>query len=183
MIVALCLVVLAAVTASQYVFAEPTQASTTVDSTYLKVQLSYPSEVLPGQSLTVSVQVTSKDNFRLVSLTIQIYYADGNNLRLLKTAAVANNTYMNTGNRLNAEIQATVPGDAPRTSLVAMVSENVRIPNYDYYYPLYYYYDYYSYPFMSVYQSYYYFTITDNQLAPLSYIKATIPEYVSLQRE
>jgi len=187
-ILAVCLVVLSSMAVGQYVFAEPSQVSTTVKLNYLDVQLTYPSEVLPGQSVTISIQANAKDYFRLVNLVLQVYYADGNNLRLLTTTTVANDVYLSKDNRLTKDIQATIPADAPRTSLVAIVSENVKMPYYDYwnyYYPIsYYYYGDSSYPyFYYVYPPYYYVSVTDNALAPLSYIKATTPEYVSLQNE
>jgi hypothetical protein len=183
-IIAVCFVVLSSMAVGQYVSAQPSQVSTAVNLSYLTVELTYPSEVLPGQSATISVQANAKDYFRLVKLVLQVYYADGNNLKLLTTATVASDVYLSKSNQLTKDVQAAVPADAPRTSLVAIVSENVKTPYYDYYPYSYFYYGAASNPyFYYVYPPYYYLSVTDDALAPLSYVKATTPEYVSLQTE
>lgn len=120
-----------------------------------------------------------------------MYFADGNSLRQLTTASVAKDLYMSRGDQINKDIQTTVPADAIRTSLIALVSETTRVAYYDYsyyysYYPYYYYYPSYygnySY-YYAYYPSYSYSSVTDDGIAPLSYIRATTPEYVSLQTE
>ncbi len=186
-LVALCLAVVVSLSLGQSVLAS--QVSSSVTLSYLKVQLTYPQEVLPGDSLTVNVQATAKEYLRLVSLSVQIYYGDSGDLHLLTSATIAKDMYMSTRDRINKDIQITVPLDAPRTSLIALVSENVRSRYYDYsyyYYP-YYYYPYfynYSYPYYyAVYPSYTYASTTDDTVTALSYIKATTPEYVALQTE
>ena len=177
--------------AGQLVLADSTQVSNTVSLSYLNVKLTYPSEVLPGQSIIVNIQATARDSFRLQSLTVQVYFADGSSLRQLTSATVAKDLYMSRGDQINKDIQATVPPDAIRTSLVALVSEMTRVAYYDYsyyysYYPYYYYYPSYygnySY-YYAYYPSYSYSSVTDDGIAPLSYIMATTPEYVSLQAE
>jgi hypothetical protein len=89
---------------------------------------------------------------------------------------------MSKGDQINKDIQTAVPADAPRTALIALVSETATMTYYDYsyyYYPPYYYGNY-SYYYV-YYPSYSYSSVTDDGIAPLSYIKATTPEYVSLQ--
>jgi len=181
--------VLASLPMSQSAFAQATQVSSSVSLTHLNVQLSYPSEVFPNQNVTVSVQATAKDRARILSLEVRIYYADGNNLRLLSTTEIAKNMMMERGGQINRDVQATVPLDAPRTSLIAVVSERVReiyhFYDYSYYYPYYWNYSYYAYYpyYYYIYPTYGYTETTDDAIAALSYIKATTPEYVSLQSE
>jgi len=169
--------------AGQLVLADSTQVSNTVSLSHLSVKLAYPSEVLPSQSITIDIQATARDSFRLKSLEVQVYFADGNSLRQLTTATVSKDLYMSKGDQINKDIQTTVPADAPRTSLIALVSETATMTYYDYsyyyYYPPYYYRNY-SYYYV-YYPSYSYSSVTDDGIAPLSYIKATTPEYVSLQ--
>ncbi len=186
-VLGVCFVVLAMVALGQVVYAESSQVSTTVELNSLTVKLSYPSEVLPGQAATVSVQATAKDYVQLGKLVLQVYYADGNSLHLLTTVAVAANAYLSKGNQVSKDIQVNVPADAPRTSLVALVTENVNSPSYDYwsYYP----YSYWYWGDENYSESYFFYaypistSVTDDGLSPLSYIKATTPEYVTLQGE
>ena len=177
------LVVVLLGSAGQLVLADSTQVSNTVSLSHLSVKLAYPSEVLPSQSITIDIQATARDSFRLKSLEVQVYFADGNSLRQLTTATVSKDLYMSKGDQINKDIQTTVPADAPRTSLIALVSETATMTYYDYsyyyYYPPYYYRNY-SYYYV-YYPSYSYSSVTDDGIAPLSYIKATTPEYVSLQ--
>ncbi len=208
-----CLILMLGIIASSLayvhpVFAQPTQTSYTVNLTYLTVQLSYPSEVMPGDSVTVSLQATTKSYVDSVSLTAQVFYADNGSLHQLASATVSNNNnyYASSGSTLSKQIQFTVPQDAPRTSLVAALTEKIQTSSYGYY-PAYYYPNYYpayynnSSPncyYSPDYSSYDYGYCTyygigfpsysnnaasDAGVAPLSYIKATTPEYVSLQSE
>ena len=196
------LVILASIFATQSVFAQSNQVTSTISLTHLNVQLTYPSQVLPGQLATINLTAQAKDSFQLTSLTVQVYLADQNNLRQLLSTTVAQNTMMPSGNQINKQIQVTVPSDAPRTSLVALVTESVSVGvgmpsyNYPYGYPYWngyanvysngygynpYYYSppsyYYSYP------SYNSQSSSDNGVAPLSYVLATTPEYVTLQTQ
>jgi hypothetical protein len=124
---------------------------------------------------------------------VQIYYANGSDLRQLTTATISNNMY--SGNSMTKQIQFSIPQDAPRTFLVAVLTEKVQT-----YYTSYYYYptahNYsspycYSYPYSGydchydyTYYGYSYaYATTDSGVAPLSYIKATTPEYTSLQTQ
>jgi len=119
---------------------------------------------------------------------VQVYYVDRNSLRQLTSTTVAQNLWMSKGDQINKDLQVAVPLDAPRTSLIALVSESVKVRYYDYsyyYYPYWYAYEYddHSYPFYYVYPTYYYATFSDNAIAPLAYIRATTPEYVTLQSQ
>ena len=116
----------------QSVFAQSNQVTSTVSLSHGNVQLTYPSQVLPGQSATINLTAQAKDSFQLANLTVQVYLADQNNLRQLLSTTVAQNTMMTTGNQINKQIQITVPSDAPRTSLVALVTESVSMTPYSY---------------------------------------------------
>ena len=186
-------IILLAFAASQPAIAQTGQVSSTVNLNHLNVQASYPAEVLPGDSVTINVQAKAKSSFTLVSLTLAVYYADGSSLHQITSATLASNTYMSNGQSVSKDVQFTVPTSVPRTSLIALFSENVRVAYYDYYYypaayyyPVnysypYWYYNYYYYPYMYyAYPSASYSTSTDDEVSALSYVKATTPEYVSL---
>lgn len=192
-----------------FVLAQSTLNSYTVNLTYLSVQLSYPSEVRPGENVTVNIQGSAKSSLSSVSLTVQFDYANGSNLRHVASITLGNSN----GGSIIKQVQFTIPQDAPRTSLMALLTENVQTaltgntyssPNcycgycntyasspYCYYnYGNYYcYYNYNGYGY-GTYPSYSSGispptsnTTSDSVMTPLSYIKATTPEYVSLQAE
>ena len=204
----LMVVIVASLALSYPVLAQSNQTSYTVNLTYLTVNLSYPSQVLPGDNVVVNLQASAKRSLDSISLNVQIFYSNGSTLHQVASAS-ADSNYMNSGESLSKTIQFTIPQDAPRTSLVASLTENVQSAyyaysyafypmNYNYsssncyYYPDWYYYDYgycnynYGYPFYPYYYPYpsdTYSTITDSGVAPLSYIKATTPEYTALQSQ
>jgi len=172
--------------------AQPTQVSYVVNLNSFSLQVMYASEVMPGDTLTVNVQGSPRSNsLYLQSLTAAIYYADAAGLHQLATQNIVSNLVSNTygyygsyttGN-FSKSFTVNVPRNAPRTSLVAIFSETVQSNNYYYYnYPSYFGYLYNGNPlFYAYYPSY--STTTDQAIAPLSYIKATTPEYVALQSE
>ncbi len=196
-VIAILLILATSIIISQSVTAQQSQNSYTSSLMYLTVQLSYPSQVLPGDSVTANLQATAKSSISSVSLTAQILYTSGADLHQLVSVTVSNN-YMTTGNTLTKQIQFTVPQDAPRTSLIAVLTEKVQTiaMSYYYYYPEYYnhsspycysdpywgYDCYYNYTYFSYYYPSYSSTTTiDSAVAPFSYIKATTPEYVTLR--
>jgi len=211
--IAVLVILAASLSYSQSAIAQSAQSSYSVNLTYLTVQLSFPSQVMPGDSVGVNIQATAKQNVASLALAAQIYYSDGVNLHELASSTFNSNS-MSSGGSFSKQIQFTVPQDAPRTSLVATLTENVKTAyvnyyyypayNYSYYPNCYYdhhnayycqynytspycYYDSYygyncQYSYMA-YPSYTYATTTDTGLAPLSYIKATTPEYVVLQSQ
>ena len=204
----LAAVIVVSLALSNPVVAQTNQTSYSVNLNYLTVHLSYPSQVLPGDNIVVNLQAIVKRSLDSVSLNIQIFYSNGSSLHQVASAS-ADSNYMNSGESFSKTIQFTIPQDAPRTSLVASLTENVQSayaysyafypmnynysPSNCYYYPNWYYYDYgycnydYGYPFYTDYYSPYlsdtYSTITDGGVAPLSYIKATTPEYTALQSQ
>ena len=170
-------------------FGQSTQTSYTVKLNSFTLQVTYPSEVMPGDSVTVNVQGSpNTNNLYLQSLTATIYYADAAGLHQLATQNLVSNPANSyeyygsyTTGSFSKNFTVNVPQNAPRTSLVAIFSETIQSN--------YYYYNYwpnfgYSCPdpvFCASYPSY--STTTDDAIAPLSYIKATTPEYVALQSE
>jgi hypothetical protein len=172
-------------------FAQPAQISYTVTLNWFSLQVTYPSEVMPGETLNVSVQGTPESTgVYLQNLTAAIYYADASGLhQLASQTLVSNPAYVYayygappTGS-FSVSFTVNVPRDAPRTSLMAVFSETTQYNNYysNYYYEPYpFAYWYYRNPlFYSFYPA---FTAsTDEGISPLSYIKATTPEYVTLQ--
>jgi hypothetical protein len=126
-------ILVASLVVSQPVFAQSAQSTFTVNLTYLTVQLSYPAQASPGTTVTVNIQANTKSSsISSVSLTAQIYYATGVDLRQLTTATVAMNAF--SGNSLTKQVQFSIPQDAPRTSLMAVLTEQVQIFYATYYY-------------------------------------------------
>jgi len=167
---------------NQTVYAQSNQVSNSLTLSHLSIQLTYPSEVLPGQSATVNVKAKALDNFQLNSFFIQVYLADPNTLRQLTNTTAAENVWMYSGDQINKDIQVAVPLDALRTSLIALVSENVRTTYYYYSYS----YDWmgnYSYPYRFASPSFYSRTVSDDAVTSLTYIKAATPEYTALQSQ
>ena len=204
-VIAILAILTVSIALGHVVFAQSAQSSYTVNLTYLTVQLSYPAQVNPGDTVTVNIQASPKSSVSSASLTAQIFYATGADLHQL-TSATLNGNYASSGTGFSKQVQFAIPQDAPRTSLVAMLTEKVQIAyaSYYYYYPAYYnssspycyyypswgydcqysytYYSGYGYGYMN-YPSYSYDTISDSGVAPLSYIKATTPEFTSLQTQ
>ena len=172
------LVLLAAVITSLFVnplvYAQSSQAVGRVSLTHLNVQLTYPSDVLPGQSVTVGVQAQAKGSFQLASLTMQVYYVDPTqlSLRQVASATVAQGLSMSSGGQINKAVQVTIPTDAPRTSLIARVAENVTLTVFIVYN---------NGP--STQAAPYYSATSDDAIAPLTYIMSPTPEYVALQSQ
>jgi hypothetical protein len=173
------LVLFAVVTVSLFMnslaYAQSTQAVNNISLRFLNVQLSYPSQALPGQSVTVNVQAKAKSIFQLSNLMLEVYVADLNtlNLRELTSATVAQNLDMSNGGQISKAIQVAVPADVPRTSLIARISENVTLTVFVVYIN--------SNPVVE--GAPYNTETSDDALCPLTYIAATTPEYVTLQSQ
>jgi hypothetical protein len=184
-------------------FAQSNQASYTVTMTYSTIQVTYPSQVMPGDSITVNVQVNPKSYVYIQTLTATIYYVDESGLHQIASETLVDNSnsysYTYATNSFSKSFQVTVPQNISRTSLEVIFSETARSNNYNYFgYPYYFYYGYqddnYScnywgceywnvYPFYFTYYPAYSSASIDSAIAPLSYIKATTPEYTALQSQ
>lgn len=182
-------VVLLSLSLPSAALAQPTQTSYTVTLTWFSLQVMYPSEVIPGSVLNVTVQGTPIGaGAYLQSLTATIYYGDSSGLHQITSETLVSNTAniyayygQPTTGSFSKSFTVNVPLGVPRTSLIAVFSETTQ---YNYYYSG-------QYPF-----SYWYFgnpvfysfypsssTTTDQAISPLSYVNATTPEYVALQTE
>jgi hypothetical protein len=177
-------------------FGQSTQASYTVKLNTFTLQVTYPSEVMPGDNLTVTVQGNPVGNGAyLQSLTAIIYYADASGLHQLATITLTSNStdaysysrpYTSS---FSKNFIVNIPKNAPRTSLVALFSETAQSYYYGYGGYAYGYgieynspWSYPSYSYTSI-PYYPYTSTTDQALAPLSYIKGNTPEIVALQSE
>jgi len=160
---------------NQSAFAQSSQISNNVSLNHLNVQLTYPAQALPGKSVTVGVQAKAKNSFNLESLTVQVYLTDQstNNLRQLTSATLVKSLPMYIGDQINKNIKVPVPSDAPRTSLIGIVTENATTVRTFYDRSLT------SQPLMTI----YYTVNSDQTIAPLTYIMATTPEYTALQAQ
>jgi len=182
--------------------AQPSQQSYTASLVWFTLQVTYPSEVMPGDVFNVTVQGTpTSSSVYLQNLTATIYYADSYGLHQLATQVLVSNPANSNGyygyygsaptSSFSKSFTVSVPQDAPKTSLEALLSEATQ---YNSYYSSYYG----SYPVSyspgpwyfgdPLFYSYYpYYPAaggsTDQAIAPLSYIKATTPEYVALQSQ
>ena len=173
-------------------FAQSTQVSYTVKLSSFNLNVSYPSEVMPTDNVTITIQGSPRaSNVYLQSLSVIVYYADAAGLHKLTSQTLVSNpsnsyAYYGTSATANftKSLTVNVPQDAPRTSLVALFSETTQSNNY-------YYNDFGPYPFSywyyrdPIFLSYYpsYSAETDQAISPLSYVKATTPEFVTLQSE
>jgi hypothetical protein len=175
-------VLLVSVSSIITVHAQATQVSSTITLKSVNLQVAYPSEVVPGNTVTVQVQVNPvSGGGYLENLTATVYYADATGLHQIASQnLVANqaNTYSYPAPyqtvSYSKTMQFSVPQNAPRTSLVAVFSETFQSQ---------YYYDYHCFVdvFYSYCPSYSDGNANDEAIAALSYIKAPTPEYVSLQ--
>lgn len=162
-------------------YAQPTNASYTVNLAWTTLQLTYPTEVMPGSTVIVNVHVNPTSNgIYLQSLIATVYYADVSGLHQIATQNLITNpgmSYYYASESFNNSFQVNLPQNVPRTTLVAMFSEITQ----SYYYSSYWgrswgCFD----PIFCASPSY---RSTDDAIAPLSYVEATTPEYVTLQSE
>jgi peptidoglycan hydrolase CwlO-like protein len=175
-----CFMLLISVSPFTLAFAQATTVSFIVNLNWFSLQVTYPAAVMPGDTISVSVQATPKGNsIYLQILTATVYYADETGLHQITTQALLSNPANGYGfhgsGSFSKSFTVSVPQNASRTSLVAVFSETVQSSYYALHYGYGPYYGYGWYPYYS------YRTRTDDAIAPLSYIKATTPEYVSLQ--
>jgi hypothetical protein len=175
-------------------YAQSTQVSSTVNLNWFSLQVTYPAEVEPGDTVPVSVLVVPKNSsLYLLSLTVSVYYADTTGLHLIATQTLAGIPATASyglpvwgpygTESFSTNFTVTVPPNASRTSLVAVFSETVQsnyYAMYNLFWPQCYYFPDSLCRYRSL-QSYYESLATDNSIAGLSYIEATTPEYVSLQ--
>ena len=121
------------------VLAQQTQASYTVNLSSFTLQVTYPSEVMPGENITVNVQASPKTSGAyLQTLTATVYYGDASGLHTIATQTIVSNAGNGYGSystgSFSKSFTVNVPQDAPRTSLIALFSETVQANYYSNYY-------------------------------------------------
>jgi len=148
------------------VFAQSTQYNVKLGA--YSLQVTYPADVTPGETVTVNVQGSPTVNgVYLQSLTATIYYTDSSGLRQLQTETLAVGSTPNAYNNFvsygyygsfDKSFTVNVPDNATATSLVAIFSETV-MPKYQGWNPAYpndqYYQSHYNNPTSYPYYSYY----------------------------
>lgn len=174
-VLSLLVIVVVSLCMSPLVNAQSSSVVGRISLSHLNVQLTYPSEILPGQSITVNIQAQAKTSFQLASLIMQVFYVDPSQLDLKQVASstVAQGLSMASGNLINKAVQINIPADAPRTSLIARVKENVTLTVFIVY----------NNSSPSAQPAPYYSSTADDAIAPLTYIMSPTPEYVALQSQ
>jgi len=160
---------------------------------YFDVDVSYPENGKPGETITVSVTATVKKDCEVQDLSVELFaYSLSGEPRLIATISVVKQTSVVSGNSFQNYAAVSIPSDAPRSFLMAVASESVRTYSYSYSY------SYYSYPYYwygvnptrywwSWYPVYYsyrtYVDTVDKETGPLTYVLATTPEYIQLKAD
>ena len=173
--------------------------------THFDLTLTFPETANPGDSITISMDATTRTSVRVTDLSIQVLaYMQGGDLQSISNVSLANNQNVKKGEALHKDLTLTIPTNIPRGELIAIVTETTRATtntygsypmyyyqNYPGYYPYnqnYYGYDpnymgpYWYYPY---YYSYYYPQSDDveSKTLPCTYVLATTPEYVQLRSD
>ena len=145
-------------------FAQSAQVSYTVNLNSFSLQVTYPSQVKPGDTVSVNVQANPKTSVAyLQTLTATIYYADTSGLHTYCNSDPFTNNGYGYGyygtSSFTKSFTVNVPPNAPRTSLVAVFTETSQSNYYNTYYDYGYgpyYYSWYSPAYQyGVYPSYY----------------------------
>jgi hypothetical protein len=122
---------------SSNTLALPQQGQTSlVNLDFMTVRLSYPALLQPGETATLRAEAVSNYDFELDNLAVQIFITDRNGLKQIATGTIAGGVIMTSGSQLSGHFNFTVPSDAPSSSLLAVITENVKLPTYSssYYY-------------------------------------------------
>jgi len=171
------------------VYGQPTQSSYTVKLDAYTLQVTYPAEVIPGDTVTVNVQGSRAGlGVYLQSLTVTIYYANASGLHEIATENLfvvgtpnAYNNYVSYGyaGSFNKNFTVSVPENASGT-LVSIFSETA-LPKYQGYTPYFpsYPYAYSSYPYTSSYSTPSYPYFPSNTYYPYSSTNPYYPYYPS----
>jgi len=158
---------------------------------YFDVDVAYPDNGKPGESVTISVVATAKKDCEVQDLSVELFaYSTAGDPRLIGSASVLKQTSAVSGNSFQRTVAIGIPADVPRSFLMAVVSENVRTYSYSYSYYYSYYYPYwwsynvsrYWWSWHPVYYGYRtYVDTVDKETGPLTYVLATTPEYTQLK--
>jgi len=158
---------------------------------YFDVDVTYPPKGNPGETITISITATAKKDCEVQDLSVELFvYSASGDPRSIGSTTVARQVSVASGNCFQKSVAYTIPMDAPRSFLMAVVSETIRTYSYSYSY-------YYVYPYWwwhnvtrywwGWYPVYYgwrtYTDIVDKEAGPLTYVLATTPEYVQLKAD
>jgi len=157
---------------------------------YFDLDLTYPMNGKPGETITIAVTATAKKDCEVQDLSVEFFaYSGSGDPRSIGSASVVKQTNVVSGNSFQKSTALTIPADAPRSFLMAVASETVRTYTYMYSY-------YYVYPYWWWYNAsrywwwhpvYYgyrsYLDTVDKETGPLTYILATTPEYTQLKAD
>lgn len=158
---------------------------------YFDVDVAYPASGKPGETITISITATAKKECEVQDLSVEFFvYSTTGEPRSIGITSLAKQASVASGNSFQKSAAYTIPTDAPRSFLMAVASETVRIYSYTYSY-------YYAYPYWWWYNTtrywwwwypvYYswrtYMDTVDRETGPLTYVLATTPEYTQLKAE
>jgi len=157
---------------------------------YFDLTASYPLQADPGAAVIISFTARAKKTVQLEDLLVQIYsYDEAGNFKLVFSGSLVSKQRMRKDDFFQKDVSLTLPADAPRSALVAVASERVKVATAAYYpTPYWWWYWNYSYPWWS-----YPFWIeaypvasyssekADSTILPLTYVLSSTPEYLDLQ--
>jgi len=157
---------------------------------YFDVDVAYPTNGKPGETITTSVTATAKKDCEVQDLSVEFFvYSASGEPRSIGSTSIVKQANVASGNSFQKSAAHTIPTDAPRSFLMAVASETVRTYSYTYSY-------YYAYPYWWWYNAsrywwwypvYYgwrtYMDTVDKETGPLTYVLATTPEYTQIKAD
>jgi uncharacterized protein (UPF0333 family) len=173
-------------------YASPTQKRFSL--AYFDVDVSYPQNGKPGESVTISATATANKDCEVQDLSIDLFaYSVTGDPRLIGSVSIIKQTTVTSGNSFQKYATITIPSDVPRSFLMAVASESIRTYSYSYSYSYSYWYPYSWYSHDTTrywwwwYPTYYsyrtYVDTVDKDTGPLTYVLATTPEYTQLKTD
>ena len=155
------------------------------------VDVNFPSEGYPGDTISVSLTARAKENVRLGELTIHVYaYTGIGEQRTILIDAIAKDLSVRRGDAFYKTYNIVLPSDIPRSPLMATILERARIyktvySSYALWWPPPWWN--YSWPWWPYWVVPYSYSYTSEQTTftsiPLTYVKAATPEYLQLKSE
>ncbi|WP_455364582.1 hypothetical protein [[Eubacterium] cellulosolvens] len=169
----------------------PVQTESTVKDfslAYFDLKVTYPPQGLPGDLVSITFTADAKKTIQLEDLLIQIYsYDHGGDLQLIFSDSLVKDQRVRQGDSFEKGITITLPADTPRSTLLAVVAERVKVrTSYYPYVPYWPWYKDFSYPWWPYpYWIESYPTAssetTDSVIMSLTYILTPTPEYLELE--
>ncbi|MEM2123105.1 MAG: hypothetical protein QXE79_05675, partial [Candidatus Bathyarchaeia archaeon] len=99
----------------------------TVALSSFNVDVSFPSEGYPGDTIIVSLTARARGNVRLGELTIHIYaYIGAGEQRTILVDSIVKDTRVRSGEVFYKSYSIVLPGDVPRSPLMASILERAR---------------------------------------------------------